>query len=68
MNPVKLIQFLILLIINFLIVAGVNFLVAKTMAKTGEITFYSLLPKSLLLAVFMTVIFTVFNKKKDGEE
>lgn len=65
MNPVKLIQFLILLVINFLIVAGVNFLVAKTMAKTGEVSFYSILPKSLLLAVFMTILFTLFNKKKD---
>ncbi|TWI83201.1 hypothetical protein IQ13_1307 [Lacibacter cauensis] len=65
MNPVKLIQFFILLIINFLIVAGVNFLVAKTMAKSGEVTFYSILPKSLLLAVFMTILFTLFNRKKD---
>ncbi|NCU04195.1 MAG: hypothetical protein GXC73_09440 [Chitinophagaceae bacterium] len=51
MKPDKLVQFLILLVVNFLIVSGINFLVAKAMTKNGEISFYSLLLKSLLLAV-----------------
>lgn len=65
MNPVKLIQFLILLIINFLIVTLINYAFLKWIAHKPEATLTSVLVKSAILAVVLTVLFTLFNKKKD---
>lgn len=65
MNPVKLIQFLILLVINFLIVTLINYAFLKWIAHKPEATFTSVIGKSAFIAIVLTLLFTLFNKKKD---
>ncbi len=65
MNPVKLIQFFILLIVNFLIVTLINYAFLKWIAHKPEATLTSVIGKSAVIAVVITLLFTLFNKKKD---
>lgn len=67
MNPVKLIQFFILLIVNFIIVTLINYAFLVWVANKPETTINSVLVKSAILAVVLTVLFTFYNKKKDKE-
>lgn len=66
MNPVKIIQFLILLVINFLIVTVINYAFLKWVANRPETTFSSVIGKSALLAIVITILFTFFNRKKSN--
>ena len=65
MNPVKLIQFFILLIVNFIIVTLINYAFLVWVANKPETTINSVLVKSAILALVLTVLFTFYNKKKD---
>ncbi len=65
MNPVKLIQFFILLIVNFSIVTLINYAFLVWVANKPETTISSVLVKSAFLALVLTVLFTFYNKKKD---
>lgn len=66
MNPVKIIQFLILLVINFLIVTVINYAFLKWIANNPETTFTSVIGRSAVLAVVLTVLFTFYNRKKEN--
>jgi amino acid permease len=65
MNPVKLIQFFILLIVNFIIVTLINYAFLVWVANKADTTISSVLVKSAIIAVVLTVLFTFYNKKKD---
>jgi hypothetical protein len=65
MNPVKLVQFFILLIVNFIIVALINYAFLVWVANKPETTLNSVLLKSAILSLVLTVLFTFYNKKKD---
>ena len=65
MNPVKLIQFFILLIVNFVIVTLINYALLVWVANKADTTISSVLVKSAIIAVVLTVLFTFYNKKKD---
>jgi putative effector of murein hydrolase len=65
MNPVKLIQFFILLIVNFIIVTLINYTFLVWVANKTDTTISSVLVKSAIIAVVLTVLFTFYNKKKD---
>ena len=65
MNPVKLIQFFILLIVNFVIVTLINYAFLVWVANKADTTISSVLVKSAIIAVVLTVLFTFYNKKKD---
>jgi hypothetical protein len=65
MNPVKLVQFFILLIVNFIIVALINYAFLVWVANKPETTINSVLLKSAILSLVLTVLFTFYNKKKD---
>ncbi len=67
MKPDKLIPFLILLVVNFLIVLLINYAFLKWIAHKPETTFTAVTAKSAILAFILTILFLVFNKKKDGE-
>lgn len=66
MNPVKLIQFLILLIVNFIIVTLINYSFLVWVANKPETTISSVLVKSAIIAIVLTVLFTFYNKRKDN--
>jgi hypothetical protein len=66
MNPVKIIQFLILLVINFLIVTVINYAFLKWLANKPDTTFASVIVKSAMLAVVLTLLFTFYNRKKEN--
>jgi hypothetical protein len=66
MNPVKLIQFFILLIVNFIIVSLINYAFLVWVANKTDTTISSVLFKSAIIAVVLTVLFTFYNKKKDN--
>lgn len=65
MDPVKLIQFFILLIVNFVIVTLINYAFLVWVANKADTTISSVLVKSAIIAVVLTVLFTFYNKKKD---
>ena len=65
MNPVKLIQFFILLIVNFVIVTLINYAFLVWVANKADTNISSVLVKSAIIAVVLTVLFTFYNKKKD---
>lgn len=67
MNPVKLIQFFILLIANFVIVTLINYAFLVWIANKPDTTINSVLVKSAILSIVLTVLFTFYNKKKDKE-
>ena len=66
MNPVKLIQFFILLIVNFIIVTLINYAFLVWVANKPETTISSVLVKSAIIAIVLTVLFTFYNKRKDN--
>jgi hypothetical protein len=66
MNPVKLIQFLILLIVNFVIVSLINYAFLVWVANKPETTISSVLVKSAIIAIVLTVLFTFYNKRNDN--
>lgn len=66
MNPVKLIQFLILLIVNFIIVTLINYAFWVWVANKADTTISSVLVKSGIIAIVLTVLFTFYNKRKDN--
>ena len=66
MNPVKLIQFLILLIVTFVIVSLINYAFLVWVANKPETTISSVLVKSAIIAIVLTVLFTFYNKRKDN--
>ncbi len=66
MNPVKLIQFLILLIVNFIIVSLINYAFLVWVANKPETTISSVLVKSAIIAIVLTVLFTFYNKRNDN--
>ena len=66
MNPVKLIQFLILLVVNFVIVTLINYAFLVWVANKPETTISSVLVKSAIIAIVLTVLFTFYNKRKDN--
>jgi hypothetical protein len=66
MNPVKLIQFLILLVVNFVIVSLINYAFLVWVANKPETTISSVLVKSAIIAIVLTVLFTFYNKRKDN--
>jgi hypothetical protein len=68
MNPVKLIQFFILLIVNFVIVTLINYAFLVWVANKADTTISSVLVKSAIIAVVLTVLFTFYNKKKDKSD
>jgi hypothetical protein len=68
MNPVKLIQFFILLIVNFVIVTLINYAFLIWIANKADTTISSVLVKSAIIAVVLTVLFTFYNKKKDKSD
>ncbi|QNA44396.1 hypothetical protein [Lacibacter sediminis] len=68
MNPVKLIQFFILLIVNFIIVSLINYAFLVWVANKADTTISSVLVKSAIIAVVLTVLFTFYNKKKDKSD
>jgi hypothetical protein len=68
MNPVKLIQFFILLIVNFIIVTLINYAFLVWVANKADTTISSVLVKSAIIAVVLTVLFTFYNKKKDKSD
>ncbi len=65
MNPVKIIQFFILLLVNFVIVALINYAFLIWVANKADTTIASVLVRSAILAIVLTVLFTFYNKKKD---
>jgi len=65
MNPVKLIQFFILLIVNFIIVTLINYAFLVWVANKADTTISSVLVKSAIIAIVLTLLFTFYNKKKD---
>ena len=65
MNPVKLIQFFILLIVNFIIVTLINYAFLVWVANKADTTINSILVKSAIIAIVLTVLFTFYNKKND---
>lgn len=65
MNPVKLIQFFILLIVNFIIVTLINYAFLVWIANKPDTTISSVVVKSAIIAIVLTVLFTFYNKKKD---
>jgi amino acid permease len=68
MNPVKLIQFFILLIVNFIIVTLINYAFLVWVANKADTTISSVLVKSAIIAIVLTVLFTFYNKKKDKSD
>ena len=66
MNPVKLIQFFILLVVNFVIVSLINYAFLVWVANKPETTISSVLIKSAIIAIVLTVLFTFYNKRKDN--
>ena len=66
MNPVKLIQFFILLVVNFVIVSLINYAFLVWVANKPETTISSVLVKSAIIAIVLTVLFTFYNKRKDN--
>ncbi|MEJ8841601.1 hypothetical protein WG954_04350 [Lacibacter sp. H375] len=68
MNPVKLIQFFILLIVNFVIVTLINYAFLVWVANQADTTISSVLVKSAIVAVVLTVLFTFYNKKKEKSD
>ena len=66
MNPVKLIQFFILLVVNFVIVSLINYAFLVWVANKPDTTISSVLVKSAIIAVVLTVLFTFYNKRKDN--
>ncbi len=68
MNPVKLIQFFILLVVNFVIVTLINYAFLVWVANKADTTISSVLVKSVIIAVVLTVLFTFYNKKKDKSD
>ena len=68
MNPVKLIQFFILLVVNFVIVTLINYAFLVWVANKADTTISSVLVKSAIIAVVLTVLFTFYNKKKDKSD
>jgi hypothetical protein len=68
MNPVKLIQFFILLIVNFIIVKLINYAFLVWVANKADTTISSVLVKSAIIAIVLTVLFTFYNKKKDKSD
>ena len=68
MNPVKLIQFFILLIVNFVIVTLINYAFLVWVANQADTTISSVLVKSAIIAVVLTVLFTFYNKKKEKSD
>ena len=66
MNPVKLIQFLILLVVNFVIVTLINYAFLVWVANKPETTISSVLVKSAIIAIVLTVLFTFYNKRSGG--
>jgi hypothetical protein len=65
MNPVKIIQFFILLLVNFIIVALINYGFLVWVANKADTTITSVLVKSAIMAIVLTVLFTFYNKRKD---
>ena len=65
MKPDKLVQFLILLVVNFLIVLLINYAFLKWLANKPETTFSSVTGKSIVLAIVLTALFTLFNRNKE---
>ena len=68
MNPVKLIQFFILLIVNFIIVTLINYAFLVWVAGKADTTINSVLVKSAIIPLVLTVLFTFYNKKKDKSD
>lgn len=68
MNPVKLIQFFILLIVNFVIVTLINYAFLVWVANKTDTTINSVLVKSGIIAIVLTLLFTFYNKKKDASD
>lgn len=68
MNPVKLIQFFIVLIVNFIIVTLINYAFLVWVANKADTTISSVLVKSGIIAIVLTVLFTFYNKKKDKSD
>ena len=68
MNPVKLIQFFILLIVNFVIVTLINYAFLVWVANKADTTISSVLVKSAIIAIVLTVLFTFYNKKKEKSD
>ncbi len=66
MNPVKLIQFFILLVVNFVIVTLINYAFLVWVANKADTTISSVLVKSGIIAIVLTVLFTFYNKRKDN--
>ena len=67
MNPVKLIQFCILLVVNFIIVALINYAFLVWVANKPDTTISSVLVKSGIIAIVITILFTFYNQKKDNQ-
>lgn len=67
MNPVKLIRFLILLIINFILVTVINYVFLKWLGNKPDTTISSVLLKSAIMAIVLTFLFILFNKKKNKD-
>lgn len=65
MKPDKLVQFLILLVVNFLIVLFINYAFLKWIANKPGLTFSSVIAQSAIMAIVLTFLFTAFNKKKE---
>lgn len=65
MNPVKWIQFLILLVVNVVLVTLINYAFLIWVANKAETTISSVLVKSVLIAIVLTVLFTFYNKKNN---
>ena len=68
MNPVKLIQFFILLVVNFVIVSLINYAFLVWVANKADTTISSVLVKSSIIAIVLTVLFTFYNKRKDKSD
>ena len=68
MNPIKLIQFFILLIVNFIIVTLINYAFLVWVANKADTTISSVLVKSAIIAIVLTVLFTFYNKKKEKSD
>lgn len=64
MKKEKIIQFLILLAINFIICVVINYLFFKWFANDANTTISSVIGKSIIMAILLTVLFTGFKKKK----
>ena len=64
MKKEKMIQFLVLLVINLIICVGINYLFLKWFANDANTTVSSVIGKSIIMAILLTVVFTGFKKKK----